>query len=183
MAAPVAAGAALVGLATTALGAVSQQSRPQASGVRHQDTSTSALALSSTRANLRAARRNAQDERMLAFITDPQVMGLMVTFGGLFAATRIPWSKQPLPNAAMAGTAASAAILMGLGRAGVGDQTTLAIALGGGVAAAAGAASGADEGANGRWPLTAHIGGYPIVSALGPIPSIHWALQELARRV
>lgn len=187
---------AVAGLAGTALsglagigGVLSNQSRaPVSAAAPRTDTSTVALAQARDRRTLRAAERNAQQERLVALLSDPLILGLVTTFLGLWAAPRIPWSREAAANGALAGVAASAAVLMGLGRAGVGDLTTLALAAGGGLAAATEAASraagseqAAETGASGgtAWPWTWHIGGTPVLSVFGPIPTIEWGLGQL----
>lgn len=119
------------------LGAFGSQSRSNAApAVPRVDTSTSAIAGARDRKAARLAVSNAERERLLAVLTDPQVMGLLTVFSGLLAANHIPWSADPAKRAALSGVAASSAVLMGLGRAGVGDLTTLAVATGAGVASA-----------------------------------------------
>lgn len=170
------AGGAAAGIlaAVTALGGlVSNQTRSGGSsgpGPRI-DTSTAALAGATDRKQLKILERNARAERQLAVLTDPQVMGLLVTFGGLAAASRLPFHPDPDVNQRVQGVAAAAAVLMGLGRAGVGDLTTTA------VAAAAGLAVGSD---GGSLPLTiTGPGGIPLVSAFGPLASLQWSYRKL----
>lgn len=107
---------------------------PSSPGARI-DTSTAAIAQAPDLKRARLAARNADKERMLALVTDPQVIGLATVMGGLLLANNVRFHKDDAANAAIQGVAASGAVLMGLGRAGVGDLTTLA------VAAAAGAAT------------------------------------------
>lgn len=163
-----AAGAALGGLAS----AFGNQSRGSAgSTAPRSDTSTAALALASSPKMARELRKNARDERMLAVLLDPQVLGLLVTFGGLAAASRIPFHPDPDTNTKVQGLAAAAAVLMGLGRAGVGDLTTLTMAAG------AGAVVGT---AGNDWTIEAP-GGYPLASLWGPLAGIQWAIKQANR--
>ncbi len=105
-------GAALGGVAS----AFGNQSRASAGAAPPRvDTSTAAIALARDPKMARQLRKNARDERILALVTDPQVMGLLVTFGGLAAASRIPFHPDPDTNARVQGLAAAAAVLMGLG--------------------------------------------------------------------
>jgi len=98
-------------------------------------------------------------------------MGLLVTFGGLAAASRLPFHPDPDVNQRVQGIAAAAAVLMGLGRAGVGDLTTTAVAAGAGLAVGSG---------GGSTPLTiTGPGGIPLVSALGPLASLQWSYRKL----
>lgn len=134
------------------LGAVSNQSRnPAAGGPRapRTDTSTAAIATAKDPKAARMARSNADAERILALLTDDQLMGLLVVFGGLWAAQKIPWSENETTNAALTGAASTAAVLMGLGRAGVGDMTTLMLATGAGLGSVAGEISGLAGGSGG----------------------------------
>ena len=148
---------ALTSAASGLLGAVGNQGRSPAVHMRHEDTSTQAIALARDRAQTRAAARNAQQERLVALLTDPQVMGMLALFGGLYASQHIPWSENKATNAALKGVATSATVLMALGRAGVGDLTTLA------VAGAAGGGSLAGDFAGSAWdvvrdPVSAGVG-------------------------
>ncbi len=128
---------ALTALAGTALGALGSQSRSALATQRHQDQSTLAIAMAKDASTAKAARENADKERLMAILMDPQIMGLLTVFGGVFAATKIPWTGDREANARIAGVAAAAAVLMGLGRAGVGDLTTLGVATAAGVAVGA----------------------------------------------
>lgn len=130
MAVPAAATAAL------ALGPILQgvmggiSSKPQAAGpAGRSDTSTAAIAVADPR-NRRAAVANAREERLHALLSDPQIMGLLVTIGGVALATNAPFHRNKVVNAQLQALTAAAAVLMGLGRAGVGDLTTLTIAAG-----------------------------------------------------
>lgn len=130
MAVPAAATAAL------ALGPILQgvmggiASKPQAAGpAGRPDTSTAAIAVADPR-NRRAAVANAREERLHALLTDPQIMGLLVTIGGVALATNAPFHHNKAVNAQLQALTAAAAVLMGLGRAGVGDLTTLTLAAG-----------------------------------------------------
>jgi len=164
-----AAGSALAGLAS-AFGNQSRAGSGQAGS--RQDSSTAALALARDPKHARELRKNARDERMLALVLDPQVMGLLVTFGGLAAASRIPFHPDPATNARVQGLAAAAAVLMGLGRAGVGDLTTLTMAAGAGaVVGTSGSDFGTIEGP----------GGFPLVSLWGPLAGIQFALNQANR--
>ncbi len=128
---------ALTALAGSAMGALGQQSRSAQATQRYQDQSTLAIATAKDAKTAKAASKNASRERLMAVLMDPQVMGLLTVFGGVFAATKIPWTGNREANARIAGVTAAAAVLMGLGRAGVGDLTTLGVATAAGVAVGA----------------------------------------------
>lgn len=181
-AAPLAGVGSILGGLTSAFG--NQSRAPAGSAPARVDTSTAALAGARDEKHLRAMARNADKERMLAVLTDPQVMGLLVTFGGLALATRIPFHENKKTNRNLQGIAAASAVLMGLGRAGVGDLTTLALATGTGTAIVLGAPmeSAGDVDGSGagstvdtildygtwHWPGT----DIPAASIWGPIPGI-----------
>lgn len=140
-------------------------------GSARQDTSTAALALVKDRRHLRELRKNAKEERLLALATDPQVMGLLVTLGGLAISCRMPFHPDPEKNVRIQGLAAASCVLMGLGRAGVGDLTTLAMAGGAGVVV----------GSGGELPAIEGPGGYPLLSPWGPLAGIKWAIEKANR--
>lgn len=157
-------------------GAFGNQTRAgAAAGVssRHVDTSTAAIATAATPKAARSAARNADKERIMALLTDPQVMGLLTVLGGLAVSTRIPFHSDPGTNARLQGIAASSCVLMGLGRAGVGDLTTLAFA---------GAAGLTVAGSSGVEDLIPNIPGtdIPAYYALMPAGGVAWAIRELA---
>lgn len=168
---------ALAALGGSALGAFSNQGRsPAASRLPRTDTSTLAIAGAKDRKTARLAKRNADAERMLELLTDPQIMGLLTVFGGLYAAQHIPWSGDPGRRSAIAGVAAASAVLMGLGRAGVGDMTTLAVAGGAGLASAGGEGIGS--------VLSAEIAGTDVPAyALTPAGGVYYGLRTLYRKI
>jgi len=122
---------AIAGIAASVLGGLGNQGRSLAIVPRHQDTSTAGIALARDAKVAKQARKNASEERLLSLVTDPQVMGLATVLGGLWAAnnmTFIPGEENRASNQYVRAAAATAVVLMGLGRAGVGDMTTLAVA-------------------------------------------------------
>lgn len=149
-------GAALGGLTS----AFSNQSRDPGPSSRisapRVDTSTAAIVAAGDPRARRAAVRNAREERLYALLTDPQIMGAMVVVGGLLASSRIPFHPDPVTNARIQGVAGGACVLMGLGRAGVGDLTSLAFATG------AGLTLGTSEGFG-------NIGGLELGELSGPL--------------
>lgn len=174
---------AALGAIGSALGGVgsmlSQQSHSPAAQVqRHVDTSTAAIAAAGHDKKLRRElAKNAREERLVAILTDPQVMGALVTIGGLVASSRIPFHPDPVTNARLRGVSAASCVLMGLGRAGVGDMTTLAFAAAAGVTLGASGGSGIDN-------LFPTIPGTDIPAyALTPAGGTVWAIKELAERV
>lgn len=136
---------ALGAMGGSLMGAVSQQSRSPGAGVQkipRPDTSTAAIAQAKDPRTARMARANADAERLTHILTDDQILGLLVVFGGLWAAQKIPWSENDTTNAALTATASTAAVLMGLGRAGVGDLTTMMLAGGAGIGSVSGELGG-----------------------------------------
>jgi len=159
---------AIAGIAASVLGGLGNQSRSLAIVPRHQDTSTAGIALARDAKVAKQARKNAQEERMMALLTDPQIMGILTVFGGVYAANVIPWSENKETRALLASLAASAAVIMGLGRAGVGDMTTLLMA--GGAGAATGlAVTGGDI-----------VGDMPWYSLAGP-PGMAYEIYKRIR--
>lgn len=160
---------ALAMLAGQGIQAVNNQGRaPTATLPARVDTSTAAIAGIREPKARRAAYRNAREERLMALITDPQVMGALVTVGGMLVATHLPFSEDRITNARLQGVAAAACVLMGLGRAGVGDITTAAFAAGAGTLVGTSQGLGNVPGTNvgiADLGLAAMPGGIPIVLA------------------
>jgi hypothetical protein len=67
----------------------------------------------------REKRKTLNEARALAIITDPQICGLIVLLGGLYAAQRIPWSADPGRNDMLRGVATTGVVLTSLTRAGL----------------------------------------------------------------
>lgn len=153
------------------MGSLSQQSRSPAAGIQklpRPDTSTAAIAGARDPKTARAARANADAERLVHLLTDDQLLGLLVVFGGLWAAQKIPWSENETTNAALTGVASTAAVLMGLGRAGVGDMTTLLVAGGAGVGSVSGQVAGAIGQLAGQVPRPSEIPAWATMVPFGP---------------
>jgi len=72
--------------------------------------------------------RAADKERLYNLLSQPEVLGFALTFAGITAAQLIPFSTNRVANEAIQATATSAAVIMGMGYAGVGDLTTLTVA-------------------------------------------------------
>lgn len=176
--------AILAGVAS-ALGAVgglfSQQSRGGAGSAVQQtptpriDTSTAAIAQAKDRRERAALVRNAREERLVSVLTDPNVMGAATVLVGLMLSARLPFHEDPGTNARLRGLAAASMVLMGLGRAGVGDMTSLVVASGVGLSLVA--SEGIDN-------LVPDIPGtdIPLYALTGPGLSM-WAGSEIAERI
>lgn len=154
-----AAAGALAALVPTVLGALGNQrsSVAAAAPAGRLESSTAAIALAPTNQARRAAAANADKERLFALLTDPQILGLLTVFGGLLVANKIRFSDNYLANKGLRSMATASSILLGLGRAGVGDLTCMSMA------AAAGAISMADPGSG-----SGSGSGGSAASALGP---------------
>jgi hypothetical protein len=76
----------------------------------------------------REKRKTAREERMMNFITDPQMMGLITLLGGLYVSQRIPYSDDETRNDLLRGIATSGVVLAALSRAGLGGWQALAAA-------------------------------------------------------
>ena len=72
--------------------------------------------------------KSADKERIYNLLSQPEVLGFMMTFAGITAAQLIPFSSNKVANEAIQATATTASVIMGMGYAGVGDLTTLTVA-------------------------------------------------------
>lgn len=163
---------------TAALAMLGNQGRSVAVAPRvREDTSTSAIALAVDRRARRDALKNAREERMHSLLTDPQLMGMAMVIGGLILSTNIPFSHDRKLNAKLQALSASSCVMMGLGRAGVGDLTTL------GMSAAAGATVATGSGSLPELidAATIEVPGtdIPIASVAGPIPMLEYLWHSL----
>ena len=106
----------------------------------------------------REKRKTAQEERLMALVTDPQMVGLITLLGGLYVAQRIPYSEDEVQNNTLRAIATSGVVLASLSRAGLGGWPALAAA---GVAGAA-----TTEGIGTLDPLAKAIGARSIWSMI-----------------
>ena len=70
----------------------------------------------------------AERERIYNLLSQPEVLGFVLTFAGITAAQLIPFSSNKIANEAIQASATTASVIMGMGYAGVGDLTTLVVA-------------------------------------------------------
>jgi len=115
-------------LATTALSAFTGQSHREVT----RQPMPSALAVIGTAKDLKTARRisrEADKERIYAFLTQPEVLGYIMAIGGLALVNNIPFSNDEVKNAYIQSLASTMSVLLGLGYAGVGDLTTMLVSL------------------------------------------------------
>jgi len=82
----------------------------------------------------REKSRAAREARVMAVLTDPQVVGLITLLGGLWAAQQLHFSDDETRNNALRGIATSGIALMAISRAGLGGWPAVAAA---GIAGAA----------------------------------------------
>lgn len=165
-------GAVVAGL-TSAFGNQSRSlaAEPQGFAQPRIDTSTAAIVAAADPRTRRAAVRNAREERLYAVLTDPQVMGALVVVVGLLASSRIPFHPDPVTNARIQGVSGAACVLMGLGRAGVGDLTSLVFASGAGLSLGTSEGLGSDLGEQ-----------LPLALLAGPPGGVYLALKGLKGR-
>lgn len=120
-------GTALAG-AGTAVRGFKDQSRREVSRPSMPESATATIALAKDRKQAKLALDNAREERLMYLLTQPEVIGWLVTIGGIAASQTIPFSSNKGVNEMIQGTATTASVLMGLGHAGVGDLTTAVVA-------------------------------------------------------
>lgn len=172
-----------LGAAAGALGGLfSKQSHSPAALVQttqRTDTSTAAIAGAKDARAARILLRNAREERMYSLLTDPQLLGTLVTLGGLAVSCRLPFHDNPQINPRIQGIAAASCVLMGLGRAGVGDMTTLTMAgITGATVGAAPEISGAGQ-ILGREIIPGT--GVPLYALVGgPVGQLAWSISRLS---
>lgn len=110
------------------LGAFSGQSRRN-DQVRPQITSSLPVLASSSPKMFKKLKKQADREQLFNLIMQPEVLGYLMAFGGLMLANNVPFSGNEIKNAALQGIASTLSVALGLGYAGVGDLTSLSIAL------------------------------------------------------
>jgi len=124
---------AVAGAAGTLLGALSSQPRKEVPRPV-VDSATNALALTSDKKIQKILLKNAREERIYNLLMQPEIMGLAIFFLGLLLANNIPFSKDEQVNNYLQGIATTGSTAIGMGYAGVGDLTSLAVALAAGAA-------------------------------------------------
>lgn len=82
----------------------------------------------------RIAAKNAKEERLMYLLTQPEIIGLLISLAGIYASQNIKFSSTGAANEGIQAIATMTSVLIGLGYAGVGDLTTmLAAGIAGGV--------------------------------------------------
>lgn len=113
-------------------GLFANQSRARGDTNRPQVESALPAIIAADKKKTNKVIKQAEKERLYNLVTQPEVLGLLITLGGIFAAQNIPFSQNKAQNEVIQATATSAAVLLGLGHAGVGDLTTAIMAAGAG---------------------------------------------------
>jgi len=72
--------------------------------------------------------KEADKERLIWALTQPEVIGLLMTIAGIYASQKITFSRDKLVNEGLQAASTSASVLIGLGHAGLGDMTTAIVA-------------------------------------------------------
>lgn len=114
------------------LGAFGNQSSRSTRGDRPKVETALPVLAAADKKKLKKLQTEADKERLYNLLAQPEVLGLLITLGGLAASQQIPFSSDAEVDAALKSTASMASVLIGLGYAGVGDLTTLVVALGAG---------------------------------------------------
>lgn len=123
----------LLGGAAAAGGSLAHQSRRDVD----RPTVPSALptiALSAdNKKAIKALERQADKDKLFYILSQPEILGMIMTVGGIYASNKIKFSDDDTTNELLHSVSTMATVLIGLGYAGVGDLTTLiaAIAAGG----------------------------------------------------
>lgn len=115
-----------------ALGAIGtlfggQEKRP-ATPRQPVPTASTALATIHDAKQAKRITKEVDKERLLYLLTQPEVVGILTTLAGIYAANNLTFSDNEGVNAGLRSTATTASVLIGLGNANVGDLTTSIVA-------------------------------------------------------
>lgn len=92
------------------------------------------IAIEKDKKKINQIKKAAAEDRLLYFLSQPELMGILITMAGIYASQNIPFSSNEITNEGLQSIATMSSVLIGLGYAGVGDLTTLlAAAVAGGV--------------------------------------------------
>lgn len=130
--------------ATALLGAFSNQSKREP---KERPMVQSALPSLSAAPNTRVANKiakEAREERLYNLLAQPEVLGMVMALGGLILANNVPFSADDEKNALLQSVASTMSVAMGMGYAGVGDLTSLAVAVAAGASSLMGGFIGVD---------------------------------------
>lgn len=116
---------------TTALatlgGLFSNQSRRNVER-QHIPSAVDSMALAKDSKTARRIAKQQREERLFALLNQPEVLGLIMLFGGIFVANNIPFSKDPEADKFLKAVATTGSVAVSMGHAGVGDMTGLSVA-------------------------------------------------------
>jgi len=115
-----------------AVGAISglfgNQSRKEVSRPEVQSM-LPAIVAASDKKTRKQIMKAAREERLYNFLMQPEVMGMALTFAGVLAANKIPFSSNEAENNLLQGIMTTTSVVMGCGYAGVGDLTSLSLGI------------------------------------------------------
>jgi hypothetical protein len=134
--------AAAVGVGTALVGALSKQSHPVR---RTRDRRPTIDINNSPSVKIaKLVKKDNEQQRLYDLLSSPEILGLAMVIGGMYAANHIEFSPDKASNAGLQGTATMTAVLMGLGHAGVGDMTSLSVAVAAGGSSVLGGLGGGE---------------------------------------
>lgn len=120
---------ALAGAAGSLLGAFSGQSRKAPANRPVIDSAIPAIAATNNPRVANKIRKEAQQERLFNLLSQPEVLGYVMALGGLILSNNIPFSGDAEKNTFIQAIASTLSVAMGMGYAGVGDLTSLSVAI------------------------------------------------------
>jgi len=118
---------ALAAAGGSLLGALTNQSRREVS--RGEYIPQLPALAAADKQSLSKLRKEADKERLYQFLAQPEIVGFLMAFAGLIASNRIPFSDDEEKNAVLQAIASTMSVAMGMGYAGVGDLTSLSVAI------------------------------------------------------
>lgn len=116
--------------AGTLLGAFSGQSRRDTDKARPQYSSAApAMAAAKDSRTANKIAKEAAQERFYTLLSQPEVLGYLMALGGLIISNKIPFSDDHEKNTVLQAISSTMTVAMGMGFAGVGDLTSLSVAM------------------------------------------------------
>ena len=115
--------------ASALLGAFSGQSHREPIERPQIQSALPALAQTTNTRTANKIRKEAREERLYNALMQPEVLGFAMALGGLAIANNIPFSSDQDKNTILQAIASTMSVAMGMGYAGVGDLTSLSVAL------------------------------------------------------
>jgi len=111
------------------LGAFSGQSRNTIAQRPIIPSAIEPMAHAKDRRTANRLSKQAREERLLAILAQPEVMGFLLTFVGMIASNKITFSDDKEKNAFLQAIGTLVSVALGMGYAGVGDLTGLSVAI------------------------------------------------------